>query len=83
VAAVLRCAGEGGEPPRRRLPAGLSEREAEVLGLIATGLSNRQVAERLHLAEKTVGNHVQHVYEKIGVSTRAAATLFAVQNELV
>ena len=83
VAAVLRCAGEAAEPPRRRLPAGLTERETEVLALIATGLSNRQVAERLHLAEKTVGNHVQHVYEKIGVSTRAAATLFAVQQDLV
>jgi DNA-binding NarL/FixJ family response regulator len=64
-------------------PAGLTDREVEVLVLLARGSTNRQVAEQLGLAEKTVGNHVEHIYQKLGVSTRAAATLFALQHGLL
>jgi DNA-binding NarL/FixJ family response regulator len=63
--------------------AGLSEREIEVLRLIARGQPNRRVAERLSVSERTVHHHVEHIYQKIGVSTRAAATLFAVQHHLL
>ncbi len=75
-----------GHPAPRNLPellAGLSDREVEVLRLIVRGLSNRQVAEILFISPKTVGHHVQHIYDKIGVSTRVGATLFALQHGLV
>lgn len=68
---------------RREWPRGLTAREVEVLGLIARGHSNRDVARRLHLAEKTVGNHVEHIYTKIGSSTRAEASLFAMRHGLL
>jgi DNA-binding NarL/FixJ family response regulator len=68
---------------RPPLPAGLTEREAQVLGLVARGLTNRQVAARLGSAPKTVGNQVQAAYAKIGVSTRAAAALFAAEHGLL
>lgn len=64
-------------------PAGLSEREVEVLRLIVRGLSNREMAEILVISPKTVGHHVQHIYDKLGVSTRVGATLFALQHGLV
>jgi HD-GYP domain-containing protein (c-di-GMP phosphodiesterase class II) len=81
--AVLAEAGQqstGRRPPR---PAGLSEREAEVLTLIAQGCSNAAVAQRLFISRRTAEHHAQHIYTKIGVSTRAAAALFAVQHGLV
>lgn len=59
--------------------AGLTEREAEVLGLIARGLSNRQIADVLVISPKTAGHHVEHIYAKAGVRTRAGATLFAIE----
>jgi HD-GYP domain-containing protein (c-di-GMP phosphodiesterase class II) len=83
VDAVLGAAGQAAERVRGPLPAGLTEREAEVLGLVARGLTNRQVAERLGSSPKTVGNQVQAAYGKIGVSTRAAAALFAVEHGLL
>jgi HD-GYP domain-containing protein (c-di-GMP phosphodiesterase class II) len=83
VEAVLAAAGQAAERVRPPLPAGLTEREAEVLGLIARGLTNKQVAERLGSAPKTVGNQVQSAYAKLGISTRAAAALFAVENGLL
>jgi HD-GYP domain-containing protein (c-di-GMP phosphodiesterase class II) len=83
VDAVLGAAGHARETVARPLPAGLTEREAQVLGLIARGLTNRQVAERLGSAPKTVGNQVQAAYAKIGISTRAAAALFAAENGLL
>jgi DNA-binding CsgD family transcriptional regulator len=67
---------------RREWPAGLSPREVEVLRLLARGLSNRDVARRLVISEPTVAAHARHIYNKIGVTTRAAATLFAMQNAL-
>jgi ATP/maltotriose-dependent transcriptional regulator MalT len=63
-------------------PAGLSSREVEVLHLVAQGLTNPQVAERLYLSPRTVEQHLRSIYNKVGVSTRAAATHFAVTNNL-
>jgi HD-GYP domain-containing protein (c-di-GMP phosphodiesterase class II) len=82
VAAVLKAAGQR-TTLRRSWPHGLTAREVEVLGLLARGESNRQIADRLTVAPKTVANHVEHVYLKISVSSRAAATLFAAQHGLV
>jgi DNA-binding CsgD family transcriptional regulator len=59
--------------PRREGVAGLTAREAEVLVLLARGLSNKQIAERLVITPKTAGNHVEHIYAKIGATSRAAA----------
>jgi HD-GYP domain-containing protein (c-di-GMP phosphodiesterase class II) len=64
-------------------PAGLTAREVEVLRLVARGLSNKEIAERLVISPKTVGNHVEHIYSKIGASTRARASLFAMQHGLL
>jgi HD-GYP domain-containing protein (c-di-GMP phosphodiesterase class II) len=63
--------------------AGLTEREVEVLRLVARGKRKREIASELSIAEKTADNHVQHIYEKIGVTTRAAAALYAVQRGLL
>ena len=81
VGAVLEAAGH--RPPRLERPAGLTEREAEVIGLLARGLQTKQVARVLGISVKTADSHVQHAYAKIGVSTRAGATLFAMQHGLV
>jgi DNA-binding NarL/FixJ family response regulator len=85
VAAVLAAAGQRSakRAARREWPAGLSEREVEVLRLVARGASNREAAERLGISPKTVGHHVQHVYAKIGVSTRAGAAVFAMEHDLL
>ena len=80
VAAVLEAAGQ--HPPRLARPAGLTEREAEVVGLLARGLQTKQVARTLGISIKTADRHVQNAYAKIGVSTRAAATVFAMQHGL-
>ena len=82
VDAVLRVAGHR-VGRRRDGPAGLTAREVEVLGLLARGLSNKQIAARLVIAPKTAGNHVEHIYTKIGVSSRAAASLFATRHGLL
>ena len=68
---------------RREWPAGLTTREVEVLRLLARGLSNKQIAERLVIARKTVDNHVEHIYTKTGVSNRARASLFASRHALM
>ncbi len=82
VNTVLKAAGHRVRK-RRPWPRGLTPREVEVLGLIARGRSNRDVARELQLAEKTVGNHVEHIYAKIGCSTRAEASLFAMKHGLL
>jgi DNA-binding NarL/FixJ family response regulator len=69
--------------PASHRPAGLSERECEVLGLLARGLATKQVARRLGISPKTCDHHIQRVYGKVGVSTRAGATLFALEHGLV
>lgn len=77
VAAVLRAAGQ--RPPPVERPAGLTEREIGVLRLLARGLTNKEISSALDVSPKTIDNHVQHIYEKIGVTTRAAAAMFAMQ----
>lgn len=81
--AVLRAAGQ---PSRRAAPralSGMTPREIEVLRLIAAGLTAKEVGRRLDLSPKTVDHHVQSVYGKIGVTTRAAAALYAVEHGLL
>ncbi|MFO0548121.1 MAG: HD domain-containing phosphohydrolase [Polyangiaceae bacterium] len=82
VDAVL-GASEGRARRRPSFPAGLSEREIEVLRLVARGLTDKEVAERLGISHRTVHHHNKHAYDKIGVSTRAAAALFLVEHELL
>lgn len=64
------------------LPAGLTTREAEVLRLVASGRTNREVAATLHLSERTVARHISNIFLKIGVTSRTAATAFAYENDL-
>ena len=64
------------------LPAGLTPREVEVLGLVAEGLTNAQIAQRLFLSPRTVHRHLNSVYHKLGVSSRTAATRFAIEHGL-
>lgn len=80
VGAVLAAAGQ--RVPRIDRPAGLTEREAQVVTLLARGLQTKQVARALGISAKTADRHVQNAYAKIGVSTRAAAALFAMQHGL-
>ncbi len=82
VEAVL---GEAGHRVGRRRahPGGLTAREVEVLIHLARGASNREIARSLQISQKTVGNHVEHIYTKLGVSTRTAAALFAMQQGLL
>ena len=68
---------------RAAFPAGLSEREIEVLRLVARGLTDKEVAATLGISHRTVHHHNKHAYDKIGVSTRAAAALFLVENDLL
>jgi HD-GYP domain-containing protein (c-di-GMP phosphodiesterase class II) len=82
VNGVLEAAGHTAAA-RREVPAGLSEREVEVLALMAQGYSNPQIAKRLVISRRTAEHHVQHIYTKIGVSSRAAAALFAMQHGLL
>lgn len=85
--AVLVAAGHGepaGRTRRRPMnPGGLSRREVDVLGLAARGLTTREIADRLVISPKTADHHIQHIYGKIGVSTRAAAALWAMQHDMV
>ncbi|MGH3066148.1 MAG: HD domain-containing phosphohydrolase [Gaiellaceae bacterium] len=83
VDAVLAAAGHHVLERPRELPAGLTRRELEVLLVLVHGRSNQEIAEDLGISAKTVGHHVQHVYEKAGVRSRAAATLWAFEHELV
>lgn len=83
VHAVLETAGHTLPHRKHQYPADLTEREVEVLRLAVRGLSNRQIAEALVVSPKTVGHHIEHIYQKIGVSTRVGATLFALQHGLV
>jgi HD-GYP domain-containing protein (c-di-GMP phosphodiesterase class II)/DNA-binding CsgD family transcriptional regulator len=68
---------------RASFPARLSEREVEVLRLVARGLTDKEVAAKLGISHRTVHHHNKHAYDKIGVSTRAAAALFLVENDLL
>ena len=82
VRGVLRAAGHRA-PARRSGPMGLTSREVEVLQLLARGRTNKEIASRLGLTPKTASNHIEHIYAKLGVTSRAAATLCAIQQGLV
>jgi DNA-binding CsgD family transcriptional regulator len=83
VRAVLEAAGHPPVGTRLTWPAGLSDREVQVLRLVARGHSNREIGRLLWISPKTAGHHVQHIYAKIGVSTRAAAAMFAMEHDLL
>ena len=68
---------------RQARPGGLSRREVEVLRLVADGCTAREIATQLFISARTAEHHIQHVYTKIGVSGRAAATRWAVTHEVV
>ena len=80
---MLEAAGHRRPRTRASWPAGLSDREVEVLRLIARGASYRDVARELVISPRTAAHHVQHIYDKIGVSTRAGAAMFAMEHELL
>jgi HD-GYP domain-containing protein (c-di-GMP phosphodiesterase class II) len=83
VDAVLAAAGHRVAKRPRELPAGLTERECEVLLALALGHTNSAIGDQLGISPKTVGHHVQHVYEKAGVRSRAAGTVWAFEHDLV
>jgi non-specific serine/threonine protein kinase len=68
---------DAGSPAARPLPAGLSQREAEVLALAAQGLTSVQIGEKLFISPRTVNRHLDSVYKKLGVNSRVAAARFA------
>jgi HD-GYP domain-containing protein (c-di-GMP phosphodiesterase class II) len=81
VAAVVTAAGQ--PPPVLTRVAGLTKREAQVLAMLARGHLTRQIARALGISTKTADRHIQNAYRKIGVSSRAAATLFATEHGLM
>jgi HD-GYP domain-containing protein (c-di-GMP phosphodiesterase class II) len=81
VRAVVEAAGQRTRPIEG--PAGLTQRETAVIRLLARGLQTKQIARALGISVKTADNHIQNAYSKIGVSTRAAAAVFAMQHGLV
>jgi DNA-binding CsgD family transcriptional regulator len=83
VRAVVEAAGRPAPAVRLPRPAGLTERQVQVLRLVAEGLSNPQIAQRLVISRRTAERHVQDVYARIGVSSRAGAALFAMENDLL
>jgi HD-GYP domain-containing protein (c-di-GMP phosphodiesterase class II)/DNA-binding CsgD family transcriptional regulator len=80
--AVLEASGQPA-PVHASWPNGLSDREVQVLRLVARGRSNKQIAAELAISARTVQHHVMHIYDKIGVSSRAAAALFATDHSLL
>jgi HD-GYP domain-containing protein (c-di-GMP phosphodiesterase class II)/DNA-binding CsgD family transcriptional regulator len=83
VAAVLEASGHAARIRWKEWPAGLTDREVEVLRLIAQGHSSRSVAEELTISIKTVGRHIENIYGKTSASSRATAALFAMQHDLI
>jgi DNA-binding NarL/FixJ family response regulator len=83
IDAVLTAAGHASSRSRGSGPAGLTARECDVLGLLAQGLANKAIARQLGISPKTVGNHVEHIYTKLGVTNRASAAMRAMQEGVV
>jgi HD-GYP domain-containing protein (c-di-GMP phosphodiesterase class II) len=81
--AVLAAAGHAGSRLRAGGPAGLTARESDVLGLLTQGLPNKAIARQLGISPKTVGNHVERIYIKLGVTNRAGAAMRAIQHGIV
>jgi HD-GYP domain-containing protein (c-di-GMP phosphodiesterase class II) len=82
VAAVLAAAGHD-MPRRHEWPAGLTNREIDVLRLLARGLSSKQIATELVITPKTARNHIEHIYAKIDASSRVGASVFATEHALL
>src|SRR4029077_17410859 len=76
IPGIAVCASPGGDIPVR-----LSRRELEVAGLVAQGLTNREIAQRLFISERTIDGHLEHVREKLGVNTRAQVATWVVRHE--
>jgi DNA-binding CsgD family transcriptional regulator len=83
VDAVLTAAGQKGARSRRAASSALSEREIEVLRLLSRERTNAAIADQLGLSPKTVERHVTHIYDKLGVATRAGAAVWALENGLL
>jgi DNA-binding CsgD family transcriptional regulator len=83
AAAEALASEDGGQGRASGLPAGLTQREVEVLRLVAEGLSDSAVAERLFISPRTVSQHLRIIYSKLEVSSRTAATRFAVEHHLL
>lgn len=83
VETVLAVATGATTPIETRRPANLTEREVDVLRFVARGATNKQSARALGISPKTIGTHIEHIYAKAGVTTRAAATLFAIEHDLL
>jgi DNA-binding NarL/FixJ family response regulator len=82
VSAVLAVEGHR-STTRGAWPDGLTSREVEVLRLITTGASQKEVGTALMISHRTAAHHIQHIYDKIGVSTRAAAAMYAMEHDLL
>lgn len=83
VDAVLVASGARRARARAQFPKGLSEREVEVLRLVARGLTDKEIAQRLAISHRTVHHHNQHAFAKLGVTTRSGAALFLIENDLI
>lgn len=81
--AVLAAAGHRGRSSRAGGPSGLTPRESEVLALLSTGMANKRIAHELHISPKTVSNHIERIYCKLGVSNRTGAAMYAMQYGIV
>ena len=68
--------------PSPNYPAGLTAREVEVLRLLSSGLTDMQIAEKLVLSPRTVHAHISSIYSKLGVTSRSAATRYAIEHSL-
>ncbi len=80
---MLAAAGHRVAKRPHELPAGLTDRELEVLLALAAGKTNKEIAESLGISAKTAGHHVQHILDKTGAHTRTAATVWAFERHLV
>ena len=83
IDAVLTAAGHAASRTRGGGPGGLTAREVDVLGLLTQGLPNKAIARQLGISPKTVGNHIERIYTKLHVSSRAAAAMRAMQDGLI
>lgn len=83
AAAVIAAAGQTPSTRRHAWPAGLTDREAEVLRMVSRAQATKEIARHLFISESTARHHIEHIYEKIGVSSRAGAALFAIEHDLV
>jgi DNA-binding NarL/FixJ family response regulator len=83
VRAVLDAVGHESARVHAARSVGLTDRQVEVLRLVAQGLSNREIARRLVISPRTAEHHVADIYARTGVSSRAAAALFAMRHDLI